>query len=370
MKQTNKGPKMYDIDMYLQAGLNPETGLPVKMDSAVLSSNKEGIKTQLRIVDRADALNRFKYHNLPKGLTPDILERVIYYRGQGILFHIADRHFCLPYALDGTIDMYGRYEDVTPLPFNGTNDSDKKEKPWIQGLRFKPVYEVPDFEEFAGKSEEEIKDFIDSSCVIIRDHSIGISQMNLPKSQTQECVIDVMSDCIPFMRTALVNSTGVLGMRVESADEAVNVYAASEAINLAALTGQKYVPIEGMIEFQELTGGSVGKSQEFFLSMQSLDNYRLSQYGLQNGGLFQKKQHMLQEEQDMKNAATSLVLQDALKQRQEALTIYNAINGTSMWVEINEEAMDNGLDMADEEENTDNEENTATTEGGDSDADI
>lgn len=369
MTQSNKHPKMYDLDMYLQAGINPDTGLPVKMNSAVASSSKEGIKQQLRIIDRTDAINRFKYHNLPKGLTPDILERVVYYRGQGILFHIGDRHFCLPYALDGTIDMYGRYEDVTPLPFNGTNDSDKKEKPWIQGLRFKPVYEVPDFEEFAGKSEDEIKEFIDQSCVIIRDHTIGISQLNLAKSQTQECILDVMSDCIPFMRTALVNSTGVLGMRVEGADEAANVYAASSAINIAALTGQKYVPIEGMIEFQELTGGSTAKSQEFFLAMQSLDNYRLSQYGLENGGLFQKNQHMLQSEQDMKNAATSLVLQDALRCRQEALTIYNAINGTSMWVELNEEAMNNGLNMADGEENTDNEENTAI-EGGESDADI
>lgn len=369
MKQSKNHPQMYDLDMYLQVGMNPDTGLPVKMNSAVASSCKEDIKAQLRIVDRTDAINRFKYHNLPKGLTPDILERVVYFRGQGILFHIGDRHFCLPYALDGTIDMYGRFEDVTPLPFNGTNDSDKKEKPWIQGLRFKPVYEVPDFEEFAEKSEDEIREFIEKSCVIIRDHSIGISQMNLPKSQTQECILDVMSDCIPFMRTALVNSTGVLGMRVEGADEAANVYAASSAINIAALTGQKYVPIEGMIEFQELTGGSTAKSQEFFLAMQSLDNYRLSQYGLENGGLFQKNQHMLQEEQDMKNAATSLVLQDALRCRQEALTIYNAINGTSMWVEINEDAMNNGLNMADSEENTDNEENTAT-EGGNSDADI
>ena len=152
-----------------------------------------------------------------------------------------------------------------------------------------------------------------------------------------------MADCIPFMRTALVNSTGVMGMRVDGADEAANVYAASDAINIAALTGQKYVPIEGAIEFQELTSGQVAKGEEFFLAMQSLDNYRLSLYGLDNGGLFQKKSHMLEAEQDMRAGATSLILQDALKCRQEALTIYNAINGTPMRVEYSENLL--GMDM-------------------------
>lgn len=239
--------------------------------------------------------------------------------------------------------MYGRFEEVTPLPFNGSQQSKDEENPWIKGLTFNPVYEVPDFTEYMDKSPEEIQQIIDKSCVIIRDHSISIPQMNEPRAQLHDSVLDVMADCIPFMRTALVNSTGVTGMRVDGADEAANVYAASKGINIAALTGQKFVPIEGPVEFQELTGGQVAKAEEFFLAMQSLDNYRLSLYGLDNGGLFQKKSHMLEAEQDMRAGATSLILEDALRCRQEALTIYNAINGTSMWVEYSENVM--GMDM-------------------------
>jgi hypothetical protein len=239
--------------------------------------------------------------------------------------------------------MYGRFEEVTPLPFNGSQEDKDKDNPWIKGLKFRPIYEVPDFAEYMDKSPEELQEIIDKSCVIIRDHTIDISQTNISRSVMQDSVLNVMSDCIPFMRTALVNSTGVMGMRVDGADEAANVYAASQAINMAALTGQKYVPIEGSIEFQELTGGQVAKAEEFFLAMQSLDNYRLSLYGLDNGGLFQKKSHMLEAEQEMKAGATSLILEDALRCRQEALTIYNAINGTSMWVEYSENVL--GMDM-------------------------
>ena len=76
-----------------------------------------------------------------------------------------------------------------------------------------------------------------------------------------------MSDCIPFMRTNLLNSTGVDGVRVNSQDEQSNVIAASMAIDKAALNGEKYVPIIGLAEFQELTPGQVAKSEEYMLAM-------------------------------------------------------------------------------------------------------
>lgn len=63
-----------------------------------------------------------------------------------------------------------------------------------------------------------------------------------------------MSDCIPYMRTALLNSTGVLGMRVNTEDEAASVFEASEAVNVAALTGKKYIPVVGSLDFQEMAG--------------------------------------------------------------------------------------------------------------------
>ena len=75
-------------------------------------------------------------------------------------------------------------------------------------------------------------------------------------------------------------------MRVNSQDEYANVEAASRSINRAALTGKKWVPVVGNVDFQDLTNGQVAKAEEYLLAMQSLDNYRLSLYGLDNGGLF------------------------------------------------------------------------------------
>ena len=69
------------------------------------------------------------------------------------------------------------------------------------------------------------------------------------------------------------------------------------------------------------------------LAMQSLDNFRLSTYGLENGGLFHKKQQMLQSEQEMNDGNTSLVYQDSLTRRQEFCNIVNSIWGLNIWCE-------------------------------------
>lgn len=327
-------PIMRDPNIALQLGVDPKTKLPNKLSEPC--NLKADIKKQLRIKDEATAINRFTWYNLPKGVNARLIERILYYKGQGVLFYLSDKFYFLPYALDGSIDVYGRFMSITPLPFNGTVGNGKKETPWIDGLSFKPVYDVIDIDDFVDKTPEEIKSYIEKSCVILKDYSEQIPQTNISRQVLNDPLLDVMSNYIPFLNTALLNSTGVMGMRVNTENEQSNVYAASNAINKAALEGQKYIPIIGNVDFQEMTGGNVGKSEEFLLAMQSLDNYRLELYGLENGGLFQKKAHMLQDEQDMRSTTVNLIMKDSLECRQDFCTIANSIWGLDIWVEATE----------------------------------
>ena len=335
---SNKGPKMVPLDLYVQAGIDPKTGLPLKCSGNVPSELVNNVKRQLNIVDLQDALNRYTWYNLPKGLTGNLIERVLYYKGQGALFYMEsnDTFYFLPYALDGTIDVYGRFTGITFLPFNGST-SDGEEKPWIQGFKKTPRYEV-----MTDPEEATLENVLDS-CVILRDYSQQISQTILPRSTVNDSVLNVMAECIPLMRTALINSTGVNGMKVSNEDEQSNVKAASLAIQRAALNGEKWIPIVGQVEFQELVNGPTAKAEEFLLAMQSLDNYRLSLYGLDNGGLFQKRSHMLEAEQRMNNGNSGIILQDGLYQRQEFCDIVNSWFGLSLYCEISETV--NNIDM-------------------------
>lgn len=329
---SNKGPTMVPLDMYIEAGFDPKTGLPIKAGSVLPSALKDNIKRQLDIVDLQDALNRYTWHNLPKGLTGNLIERVLYYKGQGMFFYMEanDTFYFLPFALDGSIDVYGRYTGVTPLPFNGsTKDKDEKVTPWIQGLNRIPRYEIM-------TSEDATVENVLNSCVILRDYSQQISQNILPRSILNSSITDVMAECIPLMRTAMINSTGVNGMKVSNEDEQSNVKAASLAIQKAALNGEKWIPIVGQVEFQEMVSGPTAKAEEFLLSMQALDNYRLSLYGLDNGGLFQKNAHLLQAEQRMNTANSGILMQDGLYQRQEFATLVNSWFGLAIYPEVSE----------------------------------
>lgn len=339
---------MYDLNTIISAGIDPKTGLPIRMADSGKCGLKDNIRKQLRVMDEQNAINRYSWYNLPKGLNGKLMERILYYKGQGMLFTLQGKFYFLPYALSAPegstgIDVYGRFTGVTPLPFNGTsNDGGGKDAPWIRGLIYEPAYEAADLADFENSTPEEIIAAIEKSCVLLHDYTPQISQTNIPRQMLQDPLLDVMADCIPFMRTALLNGTGVLGLRVGNENEQAEVERLSNAINLCALNGKKYAAITGSLDFQELTGGQVAKAEEFMLALQSLDNYRLSLYGLDNGGLFQKKSHMLAAEQEMNAGNTGLVAEDGLRNRQDFCVIANSIFGTSMWCEPSETTL--GMD--------------------------
>ena len=329
-------PKMYDPNMLIQAGINPKTGLPMKMGGAGSSIRKGDVKRVLRVVDEQDAINRYTWTGLPYGLTSQMMERILYYRGQAALFQLDGQFYFLPYTLSAPegstgIDVYGRYTGITPLPFNGTQTGDDEDKPWITGLIFKPLYDKLEEYVLEGRSVDEVKEIVRRGCVLFHDYTPQQSQTILSRQLLNDPILDLMSELPPFMRTALENSTGVSGMRVGSEGETQNVDAANEAMEKAALEGRRWVPIIGSLEFQELTDGSALKAEEFLQAMQSLDNFRLSLYGLENGGLFRKGSQMLEAEQAVNGGNTGLVMEDGLRNRQMGAMIANSIWGTQIW---------------------------------------
>lgn len=324
--------KLPQLDVLLQAGIDPKTGLPVKLGGCK-ATLKEDLKKVLRIVDEQDAVNRYVWYNLPANITSQELERMLYYKGQLCFFYDKDleQFYFMPYALDGTIDFYGRYNRVHPVPMtSGTDDkAGKAQAQYLASKKLNCVY-VP-------KLPEELteKDLFES-CVLLHDYTKQLAQTIIPRVNVNDPLLDVMADCIPFMRTTMISSTGVKGVRVQDADQGQNVIDGSRSLERAALTGNPWVPILGNIDFQELTDGPAAKAEEYMLAMQSLDNLRLSTYGIENGGLFEKKAHILQDEAAVNGGPVGLVMQDGLSIRQNFCNIVNSIFGLGIWCEPSE----------------------------------
>ena len=321
--------KLPDLETLWKAGINPKNGLPTKFGSGKCTI-KEDIKKYLRLIDEQDAVNRYVWYNLPANLTSQELERMIYYKGQLCFFYDKDleEFYFMPYALDGTIDFYGRYNTIHPVPMtSGTDDKgNKAQAEYLAGKKLKCVYGIKLPEEL------NIKD-LDESTVLLHDYTKQLSQMIQPRVVVNDPLLDVMAECVPFMRTSMISSTGIKGVRVQDADQQQNVIDGSRSLEYAAMTGNPWVPIIGNIEFQELTDGPTGKIEDYMLAMQSLDNLRLSGYGIDNGGLFEKKAHELQTEADLNGGPVGLVLQDGLSIRQNFCNIVNSIWGIGIWCE-------------------------------------
>ena len=325
----------------VQLGIDPKTKLPKKLVDAELGRFKEGMKALLRIIDEQDSVTRFTWYNLPCNITSQELERMLYYKGQLCMFYFEplDQFFFMPYTLTsdsgiGTgLDFYGRYRTISPIPFvNGTaaetKSQYKAQMEVLSGIKLNVIYDIP---------LEPVDPY--HSAVLVHDYTKQLSQNIIPRQILNDPLLDVMAECMPLMRTSLFNSSGVLAMRVNSQDEQSNVRAANESIDMAALNGQRYIPVLGQIDFQELAAGETAKAEEFLMAMQSLDNFRLSTHGLDNGGLFQKKSHVLQSESDMNAGHASSALDDGLMIRQHMCDIANAIWGIGMSVEVSESAL-------------------------------
>lgn len=340
--KTNRGPYLPNLEPLIAAGIDPKTGLPMKATSSAPCSIKENIKRLIRIQDEQDAVNRYTWYNLPDGLNGQMLERMLYYKGQLCFFYFKEmnKFYFMPYALDAGIDFYGRYVGVHPIPFSGgTTDEEKvqaaKQMTILSAKKLKPVYDVMLPEElFESKGEA-----LYTSCVLLKDYTEQLAQTITPRQILNDGIIDVEAECIPFMRTALLRATGVKGMRVGDQSEQANVQAANDSMLDAALTGKVNIPIIGQVDFQELNDGVVGKSEEFMMALQSLDNFRLSTYGLDNGGLFQKRERKLVSEQEMNAAgggSVGLIMQDGLSIRQRFCDIVNSIWGIGIWCDVSE----------------------------------
>lgn len=362
----NKGPSLYDYSMWLNMGKDPITGKPIR-GAGTKGALKDNIKIQLQGIDKEDHNNRGIWKNLPCNLTSQDVERMLYYKGQLAFFYNKDldEFFLLPYAMnskDGCgLDAYGRITQIKPIAYVGGSTEETKSKTPLANyfdelsldVAYVPQYyddlsdlnddEFNQFMELANESgDDSVKHYYDeikrhnkdreNAAVILQDYSPQFNYNNvIPRSQLQDGLLSLMAECPCYARTSAILGSGISGMRINDASQISDVLSTSMSMQDSALNGLGYVPLVASIELQELTGaGKMNNVDQYFQMMQSLDNFRLSCYGIDNGGLFEKKAHMLQSEADLNGGPVGLVLQDAITIRQNFCRIVNSI-----WPELN-----------------------------------
>ena len=333
-------PNLPDIMTLLAAGIDPATGLPKKLGKQS-QRNKElkfNARRIFRIIDEQRAVNRYVWYNLPAGISSQELERLLYLKYSLCFFYFKElkQFFFLPYALDGTIDLYSRYNTVHPIPFSEGMEKGENSKEYKERLTLLSQLKLDVVKDVIVLVDEITEEKLTKSAVILRDYTNQMGQLGEPRYLLNDDLIDLEADCLPFMRTNLLIGTGIQGVRVPDADSASEVDSFARQMYDSALVGNPYTAIIGKVDFQELQPASTLKASEFFLAMQSIDNLLLSTYGIDNTGVYEKKAHILESENAVNASNASLVMQDGLSQRQNFCNIVNSLWNLGIWCELSE----------------------------------
>ena len=327
----NRTPNLPDLQRFIQAGIDPYTKLPLKMIGGKPEFLVQDAKRAFSLIDEQNAINRFQWINLPDGIDGKLIERILYYRGQAALSYIEEqqRFVFLPYTLAasaddelGGLDIYGRFRDIKLIQFMGS--ADPKTYKYI-GKTCKVQYDI--------QLDEQLIDTVDKA-VILWDYSPQLSQLIVPRQMLQQWILQMMAEDTSFLRTKLIIGTGINGLKCNGADQIRDVDDLSRGMITAAMEGKPFVGIDGAagIELQglEKTNPGTMRTEDYLMALQSLDNIRLSAYGLDNGGIFEKKAHITNDELAMNGSSVGLVYQDSLSQRQRFCDIVNSLWGLNI----------------------------------------
>ena len=91
------------------------------------------------------------------------------------------------------------------------------------------------------------------------------------------------------------------------------------------------------IEFQDLGLNSGETPEGSLMYMQSIDHYRQSLMGVKNTGVYEKKAHVLEGEEEVNEESVQSVLLDGLENRKRFCEIANKVFNLSISVSIDEE---------------------------------
>ena len=341
-------PVLPDLTTLIQAGINPKTGLPTKLGniSQMDPELKYNARRLFRIIDEQRAVNRYKWYNLPAGISSQELERLLYFKYSLCFFYMKDleQFYFMPYALDGTIDFYGRFNTIHPVPMTSGAEKEEQTSEYKQKAALLSTMKLDVVKDVIIYSNEITEEKLTKSAVILRDYTNQLGQLGEPRYLLNDNLLMLEADCLTFMRTNLLVASGIQGLRVPDADCASEVDAVSRQMYNSATVGNPYVAITAPVELQELQPNSTTKASEYFLAMQSVDNLLLSSYGIDNTGVYEKKAHILESENQVTASNVSLVMQDGLNQRRAFCDKVNSLWNLGLWVEISEDVSHGDID--------------------------
>lgn len=345
-------------------------GMPIK-GKRVYSRDPmlDKIGESFKEIDYQQYITRFRWNNLPYGLDSELFERIMYYSGSAMFFYIKelDRFYFLPYGMSGQdtssgIDFYGRFNKLKPYSFNGSTDGNGERKSngkisqadiYLSTQIRDNIKDIP-----LVKTEEEARKIYENGAVICWDHSPGLAYMANSRSRTAQAYIKYMVKVLIQTKSALINSSGFNMFASDGEQDNDIMQLQLDAINEEREEGQLTAVVSKLLgNIENLQSNAPAAMQDFWASLQSVDNLRLKSMGIRNDGVQQKTQYQNIQSQTLDISDSMQVYFNAFLERVKFAAIVNSIWGLEIYPEpllLNIPNMTQNPEQAEEEEGGDN----------------
>lgn len=337
---------MFDTSSFLAAGITPSKkvlkyGNAIDQNGNVITPNPikynldyDSLFAIMREQNMIETLERYMWTNVPFGLTQDLIERLLFFRGKGIFYFNdkVDKFQFLPFALNGNIDEYGRYMKCNTLPFTGMdevpkNGKDKKLKSVVyEDLEI--VYDIPYNEEMVRNVRKR-----KTVGIVLNDNSLAISQQPIIRSNYVRPVLHMMATLMQIINTAMYGNADHSLIQVQNESELESINHQINAINFDILKGRRFTPVVGEFPIVPIKTSNTANLEGLFGTFNSLTNFLKSITGVANAGVFDKKAHLLQEEQKLNGSNSDDIYYNGLRLRQEFCIMVQAYYGYPVWCE-------------------------------------
>lgn len=322
-------------------------GIPVKGKRKGYSKDPifDRIGESFKNMDYQQYLTRFKWNNLPEGLDSELFERIMYFSGSAMFFYIKelDKFYFLPYGMSGDgvqtgIDFYGRFNKIKPYSFNGSTDGSGERK--SDGKMSKAdIYlstqirdNITDIPMVA--SEEEARKIYEDGAVICWDYTPGLAYWNNSRNRISQSYVKYMVKVLIQTKSALINSSGFNLFAADGEQDNDIMQMQIDAINQDREEGQLAAVVSKLLgNIENLQSNAPAAMQDFWASLQSVDNLRLKSMGIRNDGLQQKSQYQNIQEQSMDINDSLQVYWNSFMERVKFAAIVNSIWGLDIYPE-------------------------------------
>ena len=337
---------MFDTSSFLAAGITPskkvlkygnaidQNGNSITPNPIKYNLDYDSLFAIMREQNMVETLERYMWTNVPFGLTQDLIERLLFFRGKGILYFNdkVDKFQFLPFALNGNIDEYGRFMKCNTLPFTGMDEVPKNGKAKkLQPVVYEDleiVYDIPYNEEMVKNARKR-----KTVGIVLNDNSLAISQQPIIRSNYVRPVLHMMATLMQIINTAMYGNADHNLIQVQNESELESINQQINAINFDILKGRRFTPVVGELPITPIKTSNTANLEGLFGTFNSLTNFLKSITGVANAGVFDKKAHLLQEEQRLNGSNSDDIYYNGLRLRQEFCIMVQAYYGYPVWCE-------------------------------------